>query len=80
MVTKKKLKKDTRYAKKALKGNRELAQSFAEEVVVYMLKKGPENGAKAWHKAVKKLRKLNKMSDVDMVISSWKAASPEKES
>ena len=80
MVTRKKLKKDTRYAKKALKGNRELAQSFAEEVVVYMLKKGPENGAKAWHKAVKKLRKLNKMSDVDMVISSWKAASPEKES
>ena len=80
MVTKKKLKKDTRYAKKALKGNRELAQSFAEEVVVYMLKKGPEKGAEAWHKAVKKMRKLNKMSDVDMVISSWKAASAEKES
>lgn len=82
MVTKKKIKKDTRYAKKALKGNKELAKYFAEEVVVYMLRKGPENGAKAWHKAVKKLRKLDKRSDVDMIIDSWAAPTntPEKNS
>ena len=73
VITKKRHKKDVKYVKKHVKGNRNLYQLTAASLMMYELRYGTDRPYKVWNKLAKKLKKYirkNRRNEVDEIINS----------